>query len=159
MLASLALVGWAQLASGRETYTDDRAVPVIPLLVMLVATALPRGVGVLGWLPTDTWPAATRVGLAVMFVFTAAAHFNRTRQDLIRMVPPQFPSPATLVTLTGLAELAGAIGLLIPVTARWAAYGLMLLLVILFPANVHAARAGLTIRGRPATPSALRFPM
>lgn len=126
---------------------------------MVVATALARGVEALGWLPTDPWPTATRVGLAVMFAFTAAAHFNRPRRDLVRIVLPQFPNPATLVTLTGVADMAGAIGLIIPVTACWAAHGLILPLVILFPANVHVARTGLTIRGRPVSPLTLRLPM
>jgi len=130
---------------------------MIPLSVMLAAILVARGVGALGWEPLDDWRVATRVGLALMFSFTAAAHFNRMRADLIRMVPPQLPNPAALVTLTGFLELAGAAGLLIPGTARWAAYGLIALLVALFPANIHAARAGVSIGGRPATPMVLRL--
>jgi uncharacterized membrane protein len=94
-----------------------------------------------------------------MFIFTATAHFNRMRPDLISMVPPRLPNPAVLVTLTGIAELVGAIGLLVPAVSRWAAVGLALLLVALFPANVHAARAGVTLGGRPATPLVLRLPL
>jgi uncharacterized membrane protein len=132
---------------------------MIPFHVMVVAILVARGVGALAWLPIESWQSATRAGLAVMFVFTATAHFNRRREDLIRMVPPQFPTPSALVTFTGFAELAGAIGLLIPALARWAAYGLILLLIALFPANLHAARRGLTIRGRPATRLPLRVPL
>ena len=132
---------------------------MIPFFVMLAAIVASRGIGAFVWDQLDDWQIATRVGLAVMFLFTAVAHFNRTREDLIRMVPPQFPNPSTLVTITGIAEIAGAIGLLLPSTARWAAYGLILLLVALFPANIRAARAGLTIRGRPATPLTLRLPL
>ncbi len=68
-------------------------------------------------------------------------------------------NPAALVTLTGLAELAGAVGLRIPSVAPWAACGLMGLLVALFPAKIHAARAGLTIRGLRATPLVARLPL
>ena len=50
-------------------------------------------------------------------------------------------------------------GLLIPSTARLAAYGLIALLVALFPANIHAARSGHTIAGRPHTRFALRLPL
>jgi uncharacterized membrane protein len=132
---------------------------VIPLVVMLGAILAARGVGALGWEPLGSWHTATRVGLALMFVFTAAAHFNRMRADLIRMVPPQLPNPAALVTFTGVVELAGAVGLLVPAVSRWAALGLILLLLALFPANVHAARTGLTIGGRPATALAVRLPM
>ncbi len=59
-------------------------------------------------------------------------------------------------TLTGVAEAAGALGLLLPATAPLAAGGLILLLLAVFPANVHAARAAVGIGGRSATPLALR---
>jgi uncharacterized membrane protein len=81
------------------------------------------------------------------------------RPDLIRMVPPWLPNPEALVTFTGIAELVGAVGLLVPIVSRWAAVGLALLLVALFPANVHAARAGLILKGRPATPLVIRLPL
>lgn len=48
-----------------------------------------------------------------------------------------------LVTATGVLELAGAAGLLVPRLAVWAAGGLALLLIAMFPANVHAAQAGI----------------
>jgi uncharacterized membrane protein len=84
---------------------------------------------------------------------------RRMRPDLIRMVPPWLPNPEALVTFTGIAELVGAVGLLVPIVSRWAAVGLALLLVALFPANVHAARAGLILKGRPATPLVIRLPL
>ena len=68
------------------------------------------------------------------------------------MVPPRFPRPELLVTITGVLELLGAAGLLVPALAPYAAAGLALLLLALFPANVHAARAGLSIAGGPVTP-------
>ena len=132
---------------------------MIPFFVMLGVIIAVRGAGALGMDAMDSWLAATRVGLAVMFAFTGVAHFNRMRDDLIRMVPPQLPNPAGLVTLTGAAELAGAIGLLVPTVARWAAIGLIFLLVVMFPANIHAARSGVTLGGRRATPLAIRLPL
>lgn len=94
-----------------------------------------------------------------MFLLTGAAHFNRMRADLVRMVSPALPRPELLVTLTGIAELAGAVGLLVPAWASAAALALALLLVALFPANVHAARASVTLGGRDATALWLRAPM
>ena len=132
---------------------------MIPFFVMLGAILGARAAGAVSVEPLDSWLAATRIGLALMFVFTGVAHFNRTRDELIRMVPPQLPFPAALVTLTGVAELLGAMGLLLPSTARWAAIGLAVLLVLMLPANVHAARAGLSVAGRPATPLVLRLPI
>src|SRR5262245_39633177 len=132
---------------------------MIPFFVMFAAILLARGAGALGVDSMDSWHAATRVGLAVMFVFTSVAHFNRMRPDLIRMVPPRFPNPGALVTLSGIAEIVGALGLLLPQVSRWAAIALALMLVALFPANVHAAQAGVTLGGRPATPLLFRLPL
>ena len=132
---------------------------MIPFYVMLATILAARGVGAVGWAPLDSWPVAVRTGLAVMFVFTGVAHFTRTRADLVRMVPPQLPAPSLLVTVTGLAEFAGAVGLLIPAVSRWAAYGLAVLLVAMFPANEHAARTGQLIAGRPPTRMVVRMPL
>jgi len=57
-----------------------------------------------------------------------------------------------MVTLTGVCEVMGAVGLLVPWTRRVAAVALILLLVAVLPANIHAANAGVTLRGAPATP-------
>ena len=125
-----------------------------PLIVMLVAWLVARSIGFTGaWPQADSWRAALRIALAAMFVFTAVSHFHpRTRPELVRMVPARLPAPARLVTATGLLELIGAIGLLVPQALPGAAYGLIVLLVAMFPANVHAARAGLIVAGRRATP-------
>jgi uncharacterized membrane protein len=75
------------------------------------------------------------------------------------MVPPSLPAPAALVALTGVLEVTGAIGLLLPSTAVAAAYGLIALLLLMLPANIHAARAGLIVAGRRATPLVWRLPL
>ena len=59
---------------------------------------------------------------------------------MIAIVPPRLPAPALLVTITGVLELLGAIGLLLPVTRVAAAVCLLLLMLAMFPANVYAAR-------------------
>jgi uncharacterized membrane protein len=64
-----------------------------------------------------------------------------------------------MVFFTGLCEFAGAIGLVIPETRRAAGIALILFFIAVLPANIHAARAGVTLRGRPATPLWLRIPM
>ena len=132
-----------------------------PLVVMLVGWLAARAIGATGvWPAADSWNAALRIALAAMFVFTAVSHFHpRTRPDLIRMVPAALPTPALLVTATGVLELIGAIGLLVPQALPAAAYGLIALLVAMFPANVHAAREGLVIAGRRAMPLVWRVPL
>jgi uncharacterized membrane protein len=79
---------------------------------------------------------------------TATAHWGRRRPDLIQMVPPVFSRPDLLVTITGILEMLGAVGLMLSSVAPYSALGLTLLLVAVFPANVHAARKRLTIAGR-----------
>jgi uncharacterized membrane protein len=97
------------------------------------------------------WRTALRYALATMFTLTAWAHFGSRRAELVRMVPPFFPNPEFLVTFTGVAEILGAIGLLVPRFAPAAAVGLTLLLLAVFPANVYAALNGLTLAGGPVT--------
>ena len=125
---------------------------MIPLIILIAVLLISRGVGALGVKALDSWPAATRVGLAVMFCFTAATHFNAMRHDLVRMVPPWVPYPELVIYFTGVCEILGAIGLLVPKTRVIAAWALILFLIAVFPANVRAATEGLLMRGEPATP-------
>ena len=115
--------------------------PLIVLVTVFLLLVLPSG-----------WWTALRIALAAMFVLGASAHWGKRRADLIRMVPTLLPRPDLLVTITGICEILGAVGLLIPRTAPVAALGLSLLLVVLFPANIRAAKEAITIAGRPATP-------
>jgi uncharacterized membrane protein len=123
-----------------------------PLIVLVVVSLMSRALGEwrVEWL--RSWPASVRMGLAVMFGFTAAAHFNSMRPDMVAMVPPALPNPELMVTVTGICEIVGAIGLLVPRTRRIAAVALIALLIAVLPANIHAAQAGVLLRGAPATP-------
>lgn len=112
-----------------------------PLIALLVGSLIARLVGWLGVDYVNNWPAAIAVGLAAMFVLTGVAHFAPPlRGDLIAIVPSQLPAPGLLVTLTGVLELAGAAGLLLPGTRIAAAVCLLLLMLAMFPANIYAAR-------------------
>ncbi len=123
-----------------------------PLLVLLIVTLVARLSGQLGVSQLREWPAATRVGLAIMFLFTAAAHFNSVRPDMVAMVPPFVPAPELMITFTGICEILGALGLLLPRTRRVAAVALIALLLAVLPANIYAAQAGITFRGAPPSP-------
>lgn len=113
-----------------------------PLITLVGVTALLLTLGRLGIPLLRPWPMALRGGLAAMFVVTGLAHFVGLRETLIAMVPPALPAPELLVTVTGVLELAGAAGLLWHRSAPWAAAGLTLLLVAMFPANVYAITEG-----------------
>ncbi len=130
------------------------------VLILLFAFWLTlRGVGALGVHALATWHDSARSALACLFVFTGVAHFNRMRHDLVRMVPSFLPQPMAVIYLTGVLEFSGAAGLLIPAVQRWAALGLILLLIAMFPANVKAGLQAIPLRGKPATPLWLRTPM
>ena len=88
-----------------------------------------------------------------MFMFAGIGHFaNPSRRDMVAVAPPSLPAPALLVTITGVLELAGAIGLLIPATRIAAAICLSLLMLAMFPANVNAARM-------PNPPKSMNMPL
>jgi uncharacterized membrane protein len=129
------------------------------LIVLFASILAYRAAGALGAAPLDSWQIAARCGLATMLLFTATAHFTRMREDFVRMMPPSVPWPRAMVYFTGLCEIAGAIGLLFSPTRRAAGWALVAFFIAVFPANIRAARSGVTIRGKAATPLWLRTPM
>ena len=130
-----------------------------PLLVLLAGTLLLRLAGRLGIPALDTWRDALRAALAITFLFTASAHFTPMKHDLAAMIPAPFTGSFPIIYATGLLEIAGAIGILLPRTRRLAGIGLVLLMLAMFPANLSAARRGVTLRGEPPTPLVLRAPL
>lgn len=74
--------------------------------------------------------------LALLFVGAGLLHFLRP-ETYLRIMPPALPAPRLLVLLSGVAEVAGGLGLLLPATRRSAAWGLLALLLAVFPANVY----------------------
>ena|ERR1700754_4713126 len=111
-----------------------------PLITLLLGTVIARIAGWLGVGYLTGWTEAMAVGLAAMFALTGIAHFAPPlRRDLIAIVPPRLPARG-LVTVTGVLELLGAAGLLLPATRMAAAGCLLVLMLAMFPANVYAAR-------------------
>jgi uncharacterized membrane protein len=112
-----------------------------PLITLLAGSIVARIVGWLGVDYVDSWTKAIAVGLAAMFALTGVAHFvPPLRGDLIAIVPPQLPAPGLLVSVTGVLEFLGVVGLLVPATRVAAAAYLLVLMLAMFPANVYAAR-------------------
>ena len=75
---------------------------------------------------------------AVFYVGAGILHF-RAPAAYLKILPPYVPWPETMVYLSGIAEIAGGLGLLLPATRRWAAWGLVALLIAVFPANIYMA--------------------
>ena len=74
--------------------------------------------------------------IAVIFVIAGALHFLRPR-FYVAMMPPWLPAAAALVLVSGACEILGGIGVLVPATRVAAGWGLIALLVAVFPANVQ----------------------
>ena len=79
-----------------------------------------------------------RVLFAAFFVVAGVTHFTN-RDFFTSIVPPYLPWPVMLVYLSGVAEIVLGVMLLIPATMRLAAWGLIALLIAVFPANIHMA--------------------
>lgn len=120
-----------------------------PLIALVASFLLFRASGLLGLSFFDDWHTSLQGAVAFMMLLTASAHWGKRRPDLIRMVPPFFSRREWIVTATGLLEIAGAIGIMLPPTSLTASVCLTVLLIAMFPANVYAARKKLTIGGKP----------
>ncbi|GHO64578.1 hypothetical protein KSC_034700 [Ktedonobacter sp. SOSP1-52] len=128
-------------------------------MVLIIATLVFRGLGVLGVPLFQTWHGASLWALAVMLLLTASAHFTTRKEDLIKMVPRQILYPRQIVLVTGILEILGAIGLLIPFTRTAAGICLAILFVAVLPANINAALNAISLSGQPVMPLWLRVPM
>jgi uncharacterized membrane protein len=76
--------------------------------------------------------------MGIFYVLGGAYHFLRPEYYL-PMMPPYLPLHRELVYLSGLAEMVLGLLVLVPRTRAMAAWGIVLLLVAIFPANVHIA--------------------
>jgi uncharacterized membrane protein len=75
----------------------------------------------------------------------------------LALMPPYLPWPRELIYLSGVLEVFGGIRILVPATRRLAGWGLIALLLAVFPANLHAALHG--FRGVPGWVLWLRLPL
>jgi uncharacterized membrane protein len=66
----------------------------------------------------------------------------------VGMMPAVLPAPLALVYISGIAEMAGGLGLLPRRTRKLAAWGLIALLIAVFPANLNMALNGLPLGER-----------
>ena len=85
--------------------------------------------------------------IALAFVAAGVLHFVAP-EPYVRIVPPSLPAPEALVFWSGVFEVVGGLGLLLPPPVRrWAGWGLAALLVAVFPANLYMAAEGIGVAG------------
>jgi len=81
-----------------------------------------------------------------LYVVAGVLHFVAP-ELYVQIIPPMLPAPLALVYLSGVAEIAVGVGLLIPRTRRYAAWATIALLVTIFPANVYMATSMVVVEG------------
>ena len=88
-----------------------------------------------------TFSKAQGIGLvcaAIFYIVAGSLHFIKPEMYL-KIMPPYIPRHLLLVRLSGACEILGALGLLVSRTRRAAAWGLIALLLAVFPANIFMA--------------------
>ncbi len=80
-----------------------------------------------------------RLVMGLMYIGAGTMHFV-ARPNYVHIMPAYLPDPKALVLISGAAEIAGGLGVLIPQTRRAAAWGLVALLVAVMPANIWMAQ-------------------
>jgi len=107
------------------------------LIGLFLAAHIPMIVGIRpAFLRTER--DRVRLALSIWFVLAGILHFTATQTELL-MMPPILPFKVALMYISGVAEIAGGIGLMVPRWQRPAAFGLVFLLLAVFPANINAA--------------------
>ncbi len=84
------------------------------------------------------WRKIARLLTGLFFILAGLNHF-REPALYVTIIPPHFPDPSLLVVISGVAEIVGGAGLLVPILRRTAALGLIALLIAVFPANIYMA--------------------
>jgi uncharacterized membrane protein len=87
-----------------------------------------------------------RILLATFFIVAGIMHFRAT-SFFLKIMPPYIPFHLEMVYLSGVFEILGGVGVLIPQVRQWAGYGLIALLIAVFPANLYMATNNVQIDG------------
>jgi uncharacterized membrane protein len=90
--------------------------------------------------------AILRILLSLFFVIAGTLHFL-SPEAYMHIMPPYLPHPLLLVYVSGICEIAGGVGVLVPRLRRIAGYGLIALLITVFPANLHMALNHISLLG------------
>jgi uncharacterized membrane protein len=96
--------------------------------------------------------------LAAFFISAGVNHFV-IPGVYKQIVPPGMGDPETLVRVSGVAEIAGGVGVLVPRTRRLSGFGLIALLAAVFPANLYMARNPANFEKIPAWALYARLPL
>jgi len=74
--------------------------------------------------------------MALLYILAGINHFRKPGM-YIRIIPPAFKNPKLINNLSGAAEIILGILLILPATTTFAAWGIIALLIAVFPANIY----------------------
>lgn len=89
--------------------------------------------------------------LALAMISIGILHFVQPK-PFVRIVPKWLPAPLALVYISGFFEIAGGVGLLIPMTRQAAAWGLIALYIAVFPANIYMLTNNISLNPKKPIP-------
>ena len=89
-------------------------------------------------LPKGIWRKIVLIGLAAFFINVGVDHFINP-DFYLSIMPPAFPLHLEAVYISGIFEILGGIGVLIPRFRRFSGWGLVALLIAVYPANIYMA--------------------
>lgn len=104
------------------------------------------------------WKSLSLWIMAAFYFFAGLLHFKFPKTYL-KIMPPYLPAPLTLVYVSGFAESALAVALLFPATRNLAAWGIIGLLVAVFPANIYMLQQGSAVVRIPEWVLIARIPL
>jgi uncharacterized membrane protein len=100
---------------------------------------------------------ASLVLMSLFYVSAGIRHFTAP-EFYLRIMPPYIPFHEAMVILSGVAEIVLGAALLVPRLRVYAAWGIIALLVAVFPANIHAAVADIRVGNAPIWANWVRLP-
>ena len=89
-------------------------------------------------LPDGLWKKLVLLGLAAFFINVGIDHFINP-DFYLSIMPPAFPLHLEAVYISGLFEVLGGLGVLIPRFRKFSGWGLIALLIAVYPANIYMA--------------------
>ena len=104
------------------------------------------------------WKLAGKWLFGILFIAAGVNHF-RSPDTYVKIMPPYLPFHRPLVLISGVFEIALGALLLVPQVSRLAAWGLIALLVAVFPANIYLYRHQEILPSVPPLVHLLRLPL
>ncbi len=96
----------------------------------------------------NMWKTIARITMGIVFMLAASLHFTASEVEL-KLIPTFLPLRHEALYITGVFEFLGGLGLFVPneKVRRASAWGLVALLIVIFPANVYQAVKNIQLGG------------